>query len=239
MINLRNAFFTLAVVGLGAVSVPKAADAFTVIDRTGFTDTDFNNLRATGQFTELFVAESRIGNASLDPSEREFGINDASGTPVAAGDFSWGNNQPIDFVLEYTGSLVNYIVGGKTIGSSAFSGSVTDIFFRTKSVADSTMALSNLVFEGLGISNLSSSGDDVDYLQISNITAPFTLTGSSLMLWSFTGAPPMRSNLAYQIKVGTSTPVESVPEPGTVGALLAAGVLSVGLKKKQKVVESP
>lgn len=238
MINLRNAFFTLAVVGLGAVSVPKAADAFTVVDRTGFTDTDFNNLRATGQFTELFVAESRIGNASLDPTEREFGINDASGTPVAAGDFWWGNNQPIDFVLEYTGSLVNYIVGGKTI-SSAFSGSVTDIFLRTKSVADSTMALSNLVFEGVGISNLSSSGDDVDYLQISNITAPFTLSGSSLMLWSFTGTPPVRSNLAYQIKVGNTAPVESVPEPGTVGALLAAGVLSVGLKKKQKLVESP
>ncbi|MFB2896688.1 choice-of-anchor W domain-containing protein [Aerosakkonemataceae cyanobacterium BLCC-F50] len=238
MINLRNTFFTLAVVGLGAVSVPKAADAFTVIDRTGFTDTDFNNLRATGQFTELFVAESRIGNASLDPSEREFGINDASGTPVAAGDFWWANNQSVNFTLEYTGSLVNYIVGGKTI-DSVFSGSVTDIFLRTKSVADSTMALSNLVFEGLGISNLSSSGDDVDYLQISNITAPFTLSGTSLMLWSFTGAPPMRSNLAYQIKVGNSTPMESVPEPGTVGALLAAGVLSVGLKKKQKVVQSP
>ncbi|MFB2836629.1 PEP-CTERM sorting domain-containing protein [Floridanema evergladense] len=233
MINLRSAFFTFTVVSFGVISVPTVANAFTLVDRTGFTDTEFENLRTTGQFSELFVAESRIGNASLDPTEREFGINDTIGVPVAEGQFAWGNNQSVNFKLEYTGSLVNYTVGSRTIASSTFSGPVTDIFLRTKSVVDSTMVLSNLVFEGLGISNLSSSGDDVDYLQISNITTPFTLTGSSLMSW--TGAPPVRSNLAYQIKVGTTAPMESVPEPATLGGLLAAGVLSVGLKKKQKV----
>lgn len=238
MINLRSTFLTLAVVGLGAVSVPEAANAFTIVDRTGFTDTEFNSLRTEGEFTELFVAESRVGNASLNTGERELGINDANGTPFATGEFVWGNNQAVDFLLEYTGELVKYTVGGQLLSSSAFSGPVTDIFLRTRAADNSTMALSDLVFNGSGIGNLLSSGvggSDVDYLQISDITTPFTLSGKSLMSW--TDIQPMRSNLAYQIKVGT-TPVESVPEPGTVGALLAAGVLSVGLKKKQKVVKS-
>ncbi|MGA9381521.1 MAG: choice-of-anchor W domain-containing protein [Phormidium sp.] len=235
MINLRSTFLTLAVVGLGAVSVPEAANAFTIVDRTGFTDTEFNSLRTEGEFTELFVAESRVGNASLNTAERELGINDANGTPFATGQFAWGNNQAVDFLLEYTGELVKYTVGGQLLSSSAFSGPVTDIFLRTRAAANSTMALSDLVFNGSGIGNLFSSGSggsDVDYLQVSDITTPFTITGKSLMSW--TGTPPNNSALAYQIKVGT-TPVESVPEPGTVGALLAAGVLSVGLKKKQKV----
>lgn len=239
MINLHRAFLTLAVVGLGAVSVPTAASAFTVVDRTGFTDTEFNQLRTDGLFTELFVAESRIGNNAVGGNgEREFGINTDTGANVAFGDRIWDNGGLVNFTLQYTGSLVNYIVGDRLLSSSAFSGPVTDIFLRTRAVNNSTMALSDLLFNGQAISNLFSSGlgsSDVDYLQISNITTPFTLTGKSLMSW--TGTTPARSNLAYQIKVGT-TPVESVPEPGTVGALLAAGVLSVGLKKKQKVVKS-
>jgi hypothetical protein len=238
MISLRSVFCGLAVVGLGAVSVPTAANAFTIVDRTGFTDTEFMGLVNQGLFSELFVAESRIGNNSSAGGEREIGINQdvlLGGLPVKEGQFTWGNGNVVDFMLEYTGSLVNYIVGDRILSTSVFSGPVTDIFFRTRAADNSTMALSNLVFNGVGIDNLFSSGvggSDVDYLQISNITTPFTLTGKSLMSW--TGTQPMRSNLAYQIKVGT-TPVESVPEPGTVGALLAAGVLSVGLKKKPNV----
>ncbi|MFB2880092.1 choice-of-anchor W domain-containing protein [Floridanema aerugineum] len=235
MINLRSAFFTLAVVSLGAVCVPKEANAFTVVDRTGFTDTEFNQLRTDGLFTELFVAESRIGNNGFGGNnEREFGINTDTGANVAFGDRIWENGGLVDFTLQYTGSLVNYIVGDRLLSSSAFSGPITDIFLRTRAVNNSTMALSDLLFNGQAISNLLSSGldsTDVDYLQISNITTPFTLTGKSLMSW--TGTAPSRSNLAYQIKVGTTPPVESVPEPGMVGALFAAGVLSVGLKKKQ------
>lgn len=239
MINLRSAFFTLAVVSLGAVAVPTAANAFTVVDRTGFTDTQFRGLLEQGLFDELFVAESRIGNNGGTGGEREIGINEdvnLGGLPVAQGQLTWGNGNLVDFILEYTGSVVNYTVGGKLLTTNAFSGSVTDIFLRTRAADKSTMALSNLFFNGVGIGDLLSFGSgssDVDYLQISDITAPFTLTGKSLMSW--TDTRPNNSALAYQIKVGTTPQAESVPEPGTVGALLAAGVLSVGLKKKQKV----
>lgn len=225
--------FTLAALGLGMFSIPATANAFTLVDRSGFTDTQFNQMRTDGLFTELFVAESRIGNNSTSNAERELGINTDTGTPVATGDRTWTNGGLVDFVLEYTGSVVNYTVGGQLLSSTAFSGPVTDIFLRTRAAADSTIALSNLVFDGVGISGLSSTGignSDVDYLQIAGISTPFTLSGKSLMSW--TATQPLRSNLAYQIKVGT-TPT-SIPEPATVTALLLAGSLILGSKRQQR-----
>ena len=50
---------------------------------------------------------------------------------------------------------------------------------------------------------------------------------------SWTGNNPMRSNLAFQIKVGNSTPT-SVPEPGTIGAIFITGMTGLGLSKKNK-----
>lgn len=220
-------------VGIGVFSVPTAAHAFSLVNRTGFTDTEFNNMRAAGEFTELFVAEGRIGNNSLNTAEREIGINTDTGTPVASGQRTWVNGGLVDFMLQYTGSVVNYIVGGQTLSSTNFSGSVTDIFLRTRSTVNSSMALLDLAFNGVGIDSLSSSGNDIDYLQISKISAPFTLTGKSIMSW--TGTQPMRSNLAYQIKVGTTPQTESVPEPGTVAALLITGIATAASSKRKKV----
>lgn len=249
MNRLRQSLFALATAGLGMFSVSSAANAFTIVDRSGFTDNNFTNLIKTGEFSELFVAESRIGNNNTSTAERELGINGAitysptlanpdrfvGGLPVVTGEKAWGNGNLVDFILEYTGSVVNYTVGGQVLSSNVFSGPVTDIFLRTRAADKSTMALSNLVFNGIGIGNLSSlgaGGSDIDYLQIAGITSPFTLTGKSLMSW--TGDQPMRSNLAYQIKVGT-TPQTEVPEPGTVAAiLLTGGVLALGKKKEQK-----
>lgn len=242
MIKLRSTFFTLAVVGLGVVSVPTVTNAFTIVDRTGFTDTEFRGLLDQGLFDELFVAESRIGNNSSTGGEREIGINqdvNLGGLPVAQGQRTWQNGGLVDFMLEYTGNLVKYTVGGQLLSTNVFSGPVTDIFLRTRAANNSTMALSNLFFNGVAIDSLLSFGSgasDIDYLQISKINTPFTLSGKSLMSW--TGTRPNNSALAYQIKVGTTPPVESVPEPGTVGALLTAGALSVALKKKQKVTQS-
>jgi len=233
MIGIKNTLFTIAAVGLGMFSVPAAANAFSLVDRTGFTDTQFNQLRTDGLFTELFVAESRIGNNGFGGNgERELGINTDTGTPVATGDRVWDNGGLVDFTLQYTGSLVNYIVGGQTISSTAFSSPVTDIFLRTHSTTNSGMELSDLVFEGVGIGSLSSSGSDTDYLQLANISAPFTLTGKSMMSWTSASAPS-RSNLAYQIKVG-NTPSQSVPEPGTVAALFLTSLAAVGSKKQRK-----
>ncbi|MBD2184493.1 PEP-CTERM sorting domain-containing protein [Planktothrix sp. FACHB-1355] len=254
MIRIHHTLFALAAAGVGMFSIPAVANAFSLVDRTGFTDTQFNDLIKTGKFTELFVAESRIGNNSTSTAERELGINTAiipdpnnpnqlvGGLPVVSGERAWTSGALVDFVLEYTGSLVKYTVGGQLLSSTAFSGPVTDIFLRTRAAGDvskgingSTMGLSDLVFEEVGIGSLSSSvtgtGSDVDYLQIANISAPFKLTGKSMMSWI--GNNPKNSQLAYQIKVG-NTESQSIPEPATVGALLLTGALALGSRKQQK-----
>jgi hypothetical protein len=239
-----KSLIVLGLATLGLFLAPNSARAFTLIDKTGFSDTDFENLVKNGQFSELFVAEGRIGNNSLTTAERELGINSAivpigngeltGGDPVVTGDRVWGNGQPVNFTLEYTGSAVNYTVDGQTLTSNAFSGPVSDIFLRTFASNNSSVTLSNLAFDNTEFGSLSSlsvnSTIDTDYLQISNISAPFTLTGQTVFGW--TGVTPARSQLAYQIKVGSSESA-SVPEPGTIGAIFLATVAGVGYCRKK------
>lgn len=244
--KLNKIVFSVVLATLGLVSLPSAAKAFTLTNSPSFTDTEFGTMLSTGEFTELFVAESRMGNNGLS-GDRELGINDATFAPVAQGQRTWTSGTPVDFILEYTGNLVNYIVGGQTLSSTAFSGPVTDIFLRTRAATrkdaggnilhQSSMALTNLLLNGVGLGSLLSStydsalNSDVDYLRVSGLTGPFTLTGKSIMSW--TGTKPTGSNLAYQIKVGTSPQSESVPEPGTILALtLGAGAMTVSKRKR-------
>ncbi|MBD2771675.1 choice-of-anchor W domain-containing protein [Iningainema tapete] len=241
MISVRrsiNYSKSLIVLGLATISLflaPTSAKAFTLVNKTGFTDTDFNQLVDKGEFKELFVSEGRIGDRG-GSATYELSINNdvkLGGLPVEQRQFNWVNGQAVDFSLQYTGSVVNYIVGGQTLSSTAFSGPVSEIFLRTFAMNDSTATLSNLVFDGVGIENLSSSAtgsnQDVDYFQISNISTPFLLTGKTTLSW--TGAtPPKNSQLAYQIKVG-NTPSQSVPEPGTVGAILLVTIAGVVRRK--------
>ncbi|MBD2312577.1 PEP-CTERM sorting domain-containing protein [Desertifilum sp. FACHB-1129] len=246
--KLNKLAFSLALATLGFVSVPAAAQAFTLSSSPSFTDTEFINLLNTGEFTELFVAESRIGN-NANNGDRELGINNAAFAPVAQGHRTWQSGTPVDFILEYTGNLVNYIVGGQTLSSTAFSGPVTDIFLRTRAAtrkdaqgnitAQSSMELTNLLLNGKSLGSLLSStydsllNSDIDYLRVSGLTGPFTLTGTSIMTW--TGTRPTGSNLAYQIKVGTSPETESVPEPGMVLALsLGAGAIATRKRKQSQ-----
>lgn len=227
---------TLATVGLTLAS--SVANAATVKRLPDFTDQQFENLRSRGEFTELFVAEGRIGNNQLT-GDRELGINDSKGNPVAEGQLAWGSDQPVNFTLEYTGSQVNYTVAGIPLSSTAFRGSVNQIFIRTRETNTSNIRLDNLVFDNvfLGAEAFSAPGgsdpDRVDYLLISDISEPFTLTGNVVLSW--TGTPPTGSNLAYQIKVGTSEPV---PEPltilGSAVALGFGGLLKKEYSKKHK-----
>lgn len=235
--KIRHLSFISMLATLGVLMGAANANAASFRLLNGFTDTDFQTQIANGDFTELFVAESRMGNNQTN-GDRELGINTATGTPVAQGQRVWSSGQAVNFVLEYTGSVVNYTVGGQLLSSTAFSGPVTDIFLRTRAAANSSLSLTNLVFNGQAFSDLGSAGaggnSDVDYLQISKLSAPFTLTGTSTMTW--TGAAPRSSQMAYQIKVGTS-PNASVPEPGTVLALtVGAGAFSV-IKRKRDLNE--
>jgi len=242
-----QSLMALGIMAMGLLVTSNPAQAATIVNRTGFTDTQFQDTILKGQFSELFVAEGRAGdNNNASGGERELGINTASGAPVTSGQRVWGTGAAklVDFSLEYTGKQVNYIVDGQKLTSNDFSGPVTDIFFRTFALANSTtnknnsVQLSDLkIYEsgsslGQAIGSLSSLGtatSDVDYLQISDIKAGFKITGKTALSW--TGVAPARSQLAYQIKVG-STPKKKVPEPGTTGALLLTGLVFLGCRKK-------
>ncbi|MBO3463902.1 PEP-CTERM sorting domain-containing protein [Aetokthonos hydrillicola Thurmond2011] len=254
--NHLNPLIIAVLAALGLFLVPHSAKAFTLVNRTSLTDADFNNILDQGTFKELFVAEGRIGNNSLNDAERELGINRnaralvAPGEPVASGQFVWGNGTPVDFTLNYTGSTINYTVGGQTLTTTAFNGPVNDIYLRTFATQNSTATLSDLVFKDLTTTNtkftigsLSSTGTstpDTDYLEITDISDPFEITGKVALSW--TGIqPPTRSNLAYQIKVGGSSSVppipRQVPESGTTGAILLTGIAGIGYRCRKRFLQ--
>lgn len=243
-IDLGNSFFALGITALGLFLVPQSARAVTLVNNTSYTDADFREQIENGEFSELFVAEGRIGNRA-DNGEKELKINGdvVDGAKVSEEtQFNWGNGTLYDFSLMYDGSKVTYELGGKTLTTTEFSGSVNSIFFRTAAQENKSnhynksVTLQDLVFNGESIGSVSSSGGenrDVDYLQIKDISTPFKLTGKTSMSWEGE-KNPMRSNLAFQIKVGNYSSTASVPEPGTIGAIFITGITGVGLRKKKK-----
>jgi hypothetical protein len=253
----KKLFLSLGLVSLSLFLAPNPAKAVSIVPLTSqdadsdFDDADFNLLLDKGDFKELFVAEGRIGNNGFGGNgEREIGINRdvratvGAGLPVAKGDLVWGNAKVWDFSLEYTGSKVTYKVFDPTqtfqLVTQEFSGPVTDIFFRTFANKGSgnnvqnSVSLTNLVFNSTDLGSLASAGTtttaDLDYLHLAGISAPFSLTGKTAFSW--VGTAPSRSNLAFQIKVGTS---KSVPEPSILGAIFIASMTGVAALKRKKV----
>lgn len=241
----------LATLGLFAAPAVKADPLQpSVTSLSGMSDASFQNLLLTGEFTESFVAESRIGRGMAD---RQLGINQPivpngaggfkGGLPVASGFTTWVSGQAVQFSLEYTGSLVKYIVGGKTLSTSAFTGPVNTLFLRTfAGVADTQLSLTNLVLKTFSPDNKivetqvgglsSQAGNSTNYLRISNISTPFTLTGQSIFSWGST--VPKNSQLAYQIKAGNAE-AEAVPEPATLlGLALGASGLAGARARRHK-----
>ncbi|MCJ8279621.1 MAG: PEP-CTERM sorting domain-containing protein [Rivularia sp. ALOHA_DT_140] len=241
-INARNSLFALSLTALGLLIVPNSAQAANLVSNTNFSDADFRSLIDNGDFSELFVAEGRIGDSARGTRQyKELKINGdvANGAPVSEEtQFNWGNGETYDFSLEYDGSTVTYVVDGVTLTSNDFGDSVNNIFFRTSAWENTTTSLTNLVFNGTTIGDVTSDavgGRDIDYLQINDISSPFTITGKAAMSWDATNARPKDSQSAFQIKVGNSPTPTSVPEPGTIGAIFITGLTGFGLsKKKQK-----
>jgi TPP-dependent trihydroxycyclohexane-1,2-dione (THcHDO) dehydratase len=225
----------IALTTLGFAFSTTQVQAASIVPQPTMTDVDFNKLMTDGKFVEKYVAQSRIGNNATNGTQ-EIDLLDSSigNTPVGQLQKKWTSGQAVDFKLEYKNSVVTYIVDGQTISSNKFSGKVSDIFFRTRSNASSSMLLSDLVFSdsktsNLSLGSLSSFGNDIDYLQLSKIAGDFTLTGKSTMTWS--GTTPGQSALAYQVKVGT-TPKTEVPEPAAAGALLLLGAGLAARKRR-------
>jgi hypothetical protein len=238
LINQHKSLIVFGVATIGLISAPTSASAFTLVNTPGFNDAAFEQLRTDGKFTELFVAEGRMGDNKATSGNHEIDIlqdTKVSFTPVVKGDRVWKSGELVDFVLEYTGNTVNYTVGNQLLTSTKFVGAISDIFLRTNAspIGGKTL-LKNLVFNGTSIGNLESSAvtaRDTDYLQLSKINTPFRLTGQTSFSWTSAKAPT-NSNLAFQIKVGNSP--KSVPEPGMVSAIAIAGVASIAYKRRRK-----
>jgi hypothetical protein len=233
--QLGNVF---AIAGLSLIAVGAVASQANAGEIVGlpasFSDIQFNNLITTGEFTEKFVVSARIGGSST----YETGILRPNQSVAAQADRTWTSGQAVDFSLEYDGAMVKYVLGGQTISSSIFSGPASDIFFRTRSTANSTSLLSNMSFTDasgtMAVANLASSGNgtagDLDYLRLGKVQGAFKLTGKTTMSW--TGTRPTNSNLIAQFKVGNS---KSTPEPATLGALaLVAGSAAIARRAKRR-----
>jgi hypothetical protein len=90
------------------------------------------------------------------------------------------------------------------------------------------MSIGSLSSSSLGIAS------DVDYLRVSDISNPFVLTGQTQLFWSGTN-PPRNSQLAYQVKVGSSSKT-SVPEPGTIAAIALTAFAGLGYTRRKKAI---
>jgi hypothetical protein len=206
-----------------------SAFTFTLTAPTHFGDPEYQALLANGQFAELFVSEGRIGNNATDASQHEVviskDVNPRSGhhgQPVAEGDLSWGNGcgSALPFSLTYDGAQVLFSIGDIHLSTSAFLGSVNQLYLRAQAAGnahtDSSVLLSSLAFNGttfgLSLQADATTTDEVNYLIISGdvvggaytALTPFTLTGEARFTW--TGTRPNNSALAFQIKAGNGTP---------------------------------
>ena len=239
--NARNSLLALGITAFGLLMMPNSAQAMTLVNNTNFTDTDFNSLIDSGKFSELFVAEGRIGDRGTKATY-ELSINDdvqKGAKPVTQEQFNWGNDEKYDFSLEYDGSMVNYILGGETLSTQEFNGPINSIFLRTSAGEKTTTSLTNLVFNGTAIGqdliSSESSRRDIDYLQLNDVSSPFKITGKASIRWETNNNKPNTKNSlnAFQIKVGNSPSPTSVPEPGTIGAIFITGMAGFALKKKK------
>ncbi|MGB3695492.1 MAG: PEP-CTERM sorting domain-containing protein [Spirulinaceae cyanobacterium] len=228
MNNTKVVSTTLSLATLGILNSAMAANAATFTPLTDLTDGGFNQLLGEGKFTEDFIAESRIGISGSGDFEidiQEVEPPGPGGIPQPTAEFEWGNNQPVDFRLEYDGSKVIYTVGGIELMKEDVQdlANINSIFLRTRSNGDGSIAeISNLVVDDMAYNGIvrSDDSDIIDYLKITDIGNNFVVTGTSNFAW-VDGSRPTRSELAYQFKVGTMgmPPSHSVPEPASVSLI--------------------
>ena len=202
-----------------------------IVDPAFGGDADFLALTNNGTLEEA-VAEGRIGNA-MGNGTWETAIWEQGGVdiPQAQGQLTVNNGLGYDFVVSYDGvSELTYTVDQTTISWDSLGGPFTDIFFRTRSVADATVSLTSLsIFHDGGptaLADIVNSGGGVGYVRLTNMGSDFgafTITGIQTLSW--TGDAPSNSALAYQIKL-----TNVVPAPGAAAGL---GVLALGLRRRR------
>ncbi len=252
--HLTRLSLAASVVVLGFAAQTQSAQAYsfnTFGDRNGdavVNDADYD-LYAKGAnrtFTTKGVIESRIGNNNTN-GDWELGTftstyNAAGSNYTNVADAGsqrqqkWKNGVAEAFTMTYDGNKLVYTVGGNTTTQSIVG--VTDLILRTRAgKSASGVNLSNMtLFDNLGNakatwanqgSSTTSAAADIDYLRVADLKPGFKLTGSTTLSWAGT-TPPTGSNLALQWKIGTiPAPTQSVPEPGTIGAMAIVGAMAV------------
>lgn len=192
-------------------------------------DAGFNALTVNGAL-ERSVAEGRIGNnAETGTWEQAVWQQGGVGSPVASGQqpaFTSGAGRAWSFAWDGV-NTVTYTFGSTSQVWSAVAGGFTDIFLRVRATATSSAELSNMFLDLPGVVDDTAIGDLVtpvsgtaSYIRISSTMGDlpaFTLSGESTFSWS--GAVPTNSSLAYQIKF-----TNVIPSPGVAGLMAVAGI---------------
>ncbi len=179
-----------------------------------------------------WAAESRIGLEGY--GDYEIDIHNSDFSDVTHQQFSWVNGEEYDFSLSFDGSELIYNVAGVTVSKTVTQSNFSDLLIRTTARQTGNSAeVKNLFLNGVEISETSffqcqdASGCDFwnssQYLHITDVSGPFTLTGTSVFSWD--DDRPTRSNLAYQIKLVEGDDSQPVPEPASI---LGLGLIAAG-----------
>jgi len=211
---------------IAAVAIAVAAPAVAGVTSSVFPggDAAFLALTDNGDL-ERAATESRTGNGATNGTW-EFAIWDMGGSGAIQDQAQMNvtNGTAVQWSVEWDGvSTLDYTVSGQTVSWSMVPGAFTDIFIRTRSAADSTVALTQMNLDGTPIADTSATnGAPANYLRIQNMGADFgafTLSGVQTLSW--TGDMPNNSALAYQIKC-----TNGIPAPGAATTLLAGALLT-------------
>ncbi len=216
---------------LGLAGYAPQAQAFTVNGHLN-GEQAFDDLGVT----PAWAAESRIGVEGY--GDYEIDIHNSDFTDVTDEEFSWVNGEEYDFSLSFDGSQLVYDVAGVTVSKTVTQGNFSDLLIRTtaRQVGNSA-EVKNLFLNNVAVSETSffqcDGGCDYwnssQYLQISDLSGPFTLTGTSVLSWE--GDRPTRSNLAYQIKLVEGDDSQPVPEPASI---IGLGLIAAGASQLKR-----
>ncbi len=167
-----------------------------------------------GTFTEVFVAEGRIGNVASGVSTHELDASVSTAGPFAAGetdDHAWASATSSAFTVTYVpgSGAVTLTIGGTTVThtTAADPASLIDVVIRGQA-SKGSLSLTNLMLDGTLLDDIFADSADSDIVTMrigadGALADGFTLTGDATMTWS--NPKPKNSELAFQVMIGEVT----------------------------------